>query len=65
MREWPIRAVSKTAVRVTAPWVQIPLPPPLLKDEGGRMMDEYGREEGIQRDGMFRIWRMKRNGRRI
>jgi hypothetical protein len=30
MREWPIRAVSKTAVRVTAPWVRIPLPPPLI-----------------------------------
>ncbi|MDQ1328545.1 MAG: hypothetical protein QG641_1830, partial [Candidatus Poribacteria bacterium] len=52
MREWPIRAVSKTAVRVTAPWVQIPLPPPLLKDEGGRMKDEGGRrntESGKQK----------------
>ena len=28
MREWPNRAVSKTAVRVTGPWVQIPPSPP-------------------------------------
>ena len=27
MREWPNRAVSKTAVGVCPPWVQIPLPP--------------------------------------
>jgi len=28
VREWPNRAVSKTAVRATGPWVRIPPSPP-------------------------------------
>ena len=33
MREWPNRAVSKTVVSVRAPWVRIPLPPPLSESQ--------------------------------
>ena len=42
VREWPNRAVSKTAVRVTGPWVRIPPSPPLERKNGDRLLFHAG-----------------------
>src|SRR5207247_988168 len=58
VRERPNRAVSKTAVRVTGPWVRIPPSPPLLADMLGRSTDTdgwlYRRVKGGIRTGILK-----------
>ena len=47
MREWPNRAVSKTVVSARAPWVRIPLPPPLPPPRRGSRAVSLGGMPGL------------------